>query len=64
MKCNNYKGISLLNTTNMILTKIISKRLKPYIEVALGEYQYQFRRHRLTMENISEIGNTLEKCYV
>jgi hypothetical protein len=59
----NYRGISLLNTTYKIPAKIISKRLKPYIEESLGEYQNGFRRDNTTTDNIFVISNILEKCY-
>ena len=42
MDCNNYRGISVLNTTY----KLFSKRLKPFIDEALGEYKIGFRRER------------------
>jgi sorting nexin-29 len=46
INCNNYRGISLLNTTYKRLAEIIYKRLKPCIEEAHGEYQNRFRRAR------------------
>jgi hypothetical protein len=51
MDCNNYRGISVLNTTY----KLFSKRLKSFIDEALGEYKIGFRRER-------EINNGQHTC--
>lgn len=37
MACENYRGISLLNTSYKIFTSIVKKRLEPHVEGILGE---------------------------
>ena len=38
MNCQNYRGISLLNTTYKVLSNIILNTLKPYAKVIVGEF--------------------------
>ena len=42
LKCNNYRGVSLLGVVYKILAVIIGERTKPYAETFLGEYQSGF----------------------
>ncbi|WP_369293867.1 reverse transcriptase domain-containing protein, partial [Bacillus cereus] len=48
MNCNNYRGISLLSTTYKILSNIILRRLTPYANEIIGDYQCGFKRNRST----------------
>jgi hypothetical protein len=50
--CSNYRGISLLNVIYKVLSKIQAKRLNPYTEEILGDYQCGFRRDRTTTDQI------------
>ncbi|KAJ1518927.1 hypothetical protein ONE63_011462 [Megalurothrips usitatus] len=59
--CNNYRGITLLNTAYKLFTITVKKRLDPYAEAALGDYQCGFRRGRSTMDQIFTLQQILEK---
>jgi len=40
--CSNYRGITLLLTTNKILSKILLSRLTPYAQKIIGDHQCGF----------------------
>jgi sorting nexin-29 len=42
MNCNNYRGISLLNTGYKVFSKILLGRLEPLAEKFMGSYQCGF----------------------
>jgi sorting nexin-29 len=46
----NYKGIALLRTVYKVFTNIIRRRLEPYMERIVGEYQGGFRAGRSTTD--------------
>jgi hypothetical protein len=61
--CSNYRGISLLNMTYKVMANIIAKRLIPYTEELLHDYQYGFQKNRSTTDHIFALRNIMEKCY-
>jgi sorting nexin-29 len=60
----NYRGISLLNTTYKILSKIIYAHLLPYTEEKIGSYQYGFQPGKSTTDALFIIRQILEKVYL
>jgi hypothetical protein len=50
--CENYREITLGNAAYKILSNIILRKIKPYIEKIMGEYQNRFRDGRSVTENI------------
>jgi hypothetical protein len=50
--CSNYRGISLLPTTNKILSNILLPRLIPYAEEVIGDYQCGFRHNKSTADRM------------
>jgi len=59
--CNNYRGISLLQTTYKILSNILLSRLIPYAKEIVGYHQCGFRRNRSNIDHIICIRQILEK---
>jgi sorting nexin-29 len=63
LQCSNYRGTSLLNVCYKILINILHKRLEPYAEEILGDYQCGFRRGRSTTDQLFTSRLVLEKAY-
>jgi sorting nexin-29 len=61
--CNNYRGISLLNIVYKIFSKVLARKLEPYAEEVIGEYQCGRRRNRSTIDHMFALRMILEKCY-
>lgn len=59
----NYRGISLLPSCYKVLSNIILKRIQPYAEECLGDYQAGFRRNRSTTDQIFTLRQIFEKCW-
>ena len=63
MKCENYRGITLLNVAYKILSTILLEQLKEYSEEIMGEYQCGFKPGRRTTDQIFTVWPILEKFY-
>lgn len=50
--CGNYRGIWLLWTFYKIFSKMLEKRLRPYIEHLISEYQGGFKIGRSTIDQL------------
>jgi sorting nexin-29 len=61
MQCANYRGISLLNTTYKIFSKIMYTQLLPYAEKVTGNYQCGFQHGKSTTDQIYTLRQILEK---
>jgi len=59
--CNNYRGISLLPTTCIILPNILLSRLIPYTKEITGDHQCGFRRNRTNIDQIFYIRQIFKK---
>jgi sorting nexin-29 len=59
LRCENYRGITLLNTVYKIFSKILSERLRPKIEVILGWYQTGFQEGKGTIDQIHTLRQIL-----
>lgn len=60
-QCDNYRGITLLNTIVKIYEQIINNRLKPILEPQLSQTQSGFRPGRSTQDHIFTIKQLIEK---
>ncbi|KAL4141596.1 hypothetical protein QTP88_004212 [Uroleucon formosanum] len=63
MNCQNYRSISLLNTTYKVLSNIILNRLKPYAKEIVVEYQVGFTAGKSTTDQIHVIKQITEKSH-
>lgn len=59
--CNNYRGITLLNTATKVFEKIIEKRLRKEVEPTLTEAQSGFRKGRCTQDHIFTIKEIMNR---
>jgi len=62
MECSNYRGVSLLNTANKILSNILFARISPFAENIIGNYQCGFRKNGSTTNQIFTLRQILEKA--
>ena len=62
-KCENYRGLCLLNIGYKVLTKIMCDRLIPWYLGAIGDYQAGFVPRKSTIDNIFIIRQINEKYH-
>lgn len=60
--CSNFRGIALLNIAYKLFALILYRRMLPYMECSVGEYQGGFREGRSTTDQMFVIRQILEKC--
>ena len=61
LDCNNYRGITVLNTAYKIFSLILQDRLVPNVEEIVGNYQRGFRNGKSTTDQIFTMRQILEK---
>ena len=61
-RCENYRGLAL-GKVHKILAYIILKKIKPYIEKIIGDYQNGFRDGRSVIDNIPVVKIINEKMW-
>ena len=61
LDCNNYKGITMLNTAYKIFFLILQDRRVPHVEKIVGNYQVGFQNGESTTDQIFTIWQILEK---
>lgn len=63
MECKNYRGISLLETSYKVLSKILLNRLKVFVEEIVGDHQAGFMKGRSTTDHIYVLKDVLSKYW-
>lgn len=63
MRCENYRGITLLNVGYKIFSGVLNERLQRCAEEIIGEYQCGFRRKRSTVDQLFAIRQMMERFY-
>uniref|UniRef100_A0A2S2N6G4 Retrovirus-related Pol polyprotein LINE-1 n=2 Tax=Schizaphis graminum TaxID=13262 RepID=A0A2S2N6G4_SCHGA len=63
MECENYRGISLLNTSYKLLSNILLTRINPYIKEIIGEYQAGYMLGKSTTDQIHIVKQVVEKSH-
>ena len=61
LDCNNYRGITVLNTAFKIFSLILQGRLVPHVEEIVGNYQRAFRNGKSTTDQIFTMWQIMEK---
>ena len=62
LKCENYRGISLLCIAYKVFSNILLKLLSSIVDNQIGDYQCGFREGRSTIDQIFTLRQILEKC--
>jgi sorting nexin-29 len=61
LMCENYHGISLLNTAYKVFSNILFQRLQPCVEKFVGNYQCGFRNGKSTSDQLHSMRQITEK---
>jgi sorting nexin-29 len=61
LNCQNYRGITLLNTAYKVFSNILYERLKSHVEKVIANYQCGFRSGKSTVDQIHTFRQILEK---
>ncbi|XP_055388265.1 uncharacterized protein LOC129616656 [Condylostylus longicornis] len=61
--CNNYRGISLLDTGYRVFTNVLYDRINLFAEEILGDYQCGFRQNRSTTDQCFILCQIFEKFF-
>ncbi|XP_055386749.1 uncharacterized protein LOC129615538 [Condylostylus longicornis] len=61
--CNNYRGISLLNTGYKVFTNVLYDKINLFAEEILGDYQCGFRQNRSTTDQCFILCQIFEKFF-
>ena len=59
--CSNWRGITLLNTINKIISMIIHSRISKLLEPSIRKQQGGFRPHRSCIDNINSLRIIMEQ---
>jgi sorting nexin-29 len=61
LECQNYRGITLLNTMFKFFSSILYTRLKPYVEEVTGSCHCGFREGKSTTDKVQVLHQILER---
>ena len=62
-RCENYRGVALLNHIAKIYERILERRARNIIEEQLGEEQYGYRKGRSVIDPIFALRTVIEKSW-
>lgn len=63
LRCENYRGVSLLCVAYKIFTDLLRQRITPYVEENIGQYQGGFRRGKSTIDQLFIVRQIMEKSW-
>jgi sorting nexin-29 len=60
--CSNYRELSIICVAHKIFSNILFKRLAPYVEAAIGDYECDYRGGWSTVDQIFTVRQIIGKC--